>query len=256
MKVENILCTGVPSHLLREYRDHLEQEVHVWRLDLENLSPNTINFCYQLLSQDEKYRAERFYFKDDRDRFINTRAFLRYLLGSYTDFEPSMIEFSYNYYGKPSLSSKTKKSPIHFNLTHSKDIVLYAFSFNYLLGIDIEYIRHDIQWKEIADSLFSENENSIIENIDPKLQIEVFYQCWTRKEAFLKGLGLGLSIPLNQFEVSMRPDEVEVQLKINWNAQEGLDWKLWNLPSINSYSVALATRGTPHRVRSFNCFHS
>jgi 4'-phosphopantetheinyl transferase len=117
-------------------------------------------------------------------------------------------------------------------------------------------MRTDLKWKEIAVCLFSIKENSLIQNIDPSLQLKIFYQCWTRKEAFLKGLGLGLSIPLNQFDVPLNLSDKEFELRIKWNGSEEQEWRLWNLPPLKFYTSALATKGTPRFIRSFDYLYS
>jgi 4'-phosphopantetheinyl transferase len=229
-------------------------EVHVWYLNLKELCSTHLGFYHNLLSQDEKERAQKFYFQTDRDRFIGTRGVLRYLLSNYLESvgaSPVNLVFQYNAYGKPLLAAPFDGSEIHFNVTHSGNIALCAFSRTHPIGIDVEFIREDIGWKELADQFFSKQESSKIQSIAPHYQTVAFYSCWTRKEALLKGLGLGLSIPLNQFEVSVSPDELEVQPVDRSDSSQFQDWTIWNLPVLDHYASALATQGSPRTIQSF-----
>jgi 4'-phosphopantetheinyl transferase len=189
----------------------LNEEVHVWCLELNEFRLINLEIYHDLLSQDEKDRAKKFYYEKDRDHFIGACGVLRCLLGMYLDMLPSKLAFKYNPHGRPLLDVPPGGSDIYFNVTHSENIALYAFSRTHPVGVDIEFIRQDIEWEALADNFFSINETCMIHSVKPCHQLEAFYRCWTRKEALLKGLGVGLSIPLNQFEVSVSPDETELQ---------------------------------------------
>jgi 4'-phosphopantetheinyl transferase len=229
----------------------LNGEVHIWCLDFNELCSTKLRAYHNLLSQDEKERARKFYFEKDRDHFICARGILRCLIGMYLDIVPSSLVFKYNLHSKPLLDVPPGGSDIYFNVTHSKNVALYAFSRTYPVGVDIEFIRQDLEWKALAENFFSINESCMIQSIEPCHQIEAFYCCWTRKEALLKGLGLGLSIPLNHFEVSVSPDETEVQPVYRSDLCQLKDWIIWSLPSLSNYVSALATKGSPRMIKSF-----
>src|SRR5688572_27234414 len=166
--------------------------VHVWRAALDP-TPDT------LLSGDEREKAALFHFEKDRQRYIAARTALRQLIARYENVPAEKIEFTYNAFGKPAL----KKSPLRFNTSHSADLALFAFTLRNNIGVDLERIRPDFAAREIAGQFFSPDEIAALRALPPAAQIEAFFRCWTRKEAFIKAHGSGLSLPLHRFVVSL-----------------------------------------------------
>ena len=176
-------------------------EVHVWRVFLD---ATTVEFESLLgfLSVDELARAERFYFERDQKRFIAARGILRKILGNYLNKHPGKICFEYSSHGKPMLADDPDDS-ICFNLSHSGAFALYALTLRKKIGIDMESIRDDISVGQVAQQFFSQNEISSLEKIDINKRSGLFFQYWTRKEAFLKARGEGISFPMEKCDVSL-----------------------------------------------------
>src|SRR5664279_951760 len=159
-------------------------EVHVWRIPLvqTNLKVTQLE---KLLSTDEKIRAERFYFERDRRSFTISHGLLRILLGQYLSIAADRIMFQYSALGKPYLVEETNAFSIRFNLSHSQDLALLALTPNRELGVDVEFVRSVPDVEEIAVKTFSERETSIIQALPEGQRLEAFFNCWTRKEAYI-----------------------------------------------------------------------
>ena len=181
-----------------------EQEIHIWRgcLDIDR---NTLGRLESTLATDELTRASRFVFSRDRDRFVAGRGILRDILGRYLDCPSSTVGFTYEHAGKPVLALCHSPSPVRFNLSHSQDVAVFAISVNRVVGVDIEAVRTDIARDDVADRCFSIGERVELRSLPPEWQDEGFFLGWTRKEAYVKALGLGLGAPLDGFDVSLTP---------------------------------------------------
>jgi 4'-phosphopantetheinyl transferase len=228
-----------------------EDEVHVWRACV--LQPlATIQNLRSLLSEDEIARAERFYFEKDRHRFIVSHGLLRILLASYLNtpfIGASQLRFSNNDYGKPSLDLDRQDWTLNFNLSHSGELVLFAFTSTRQIGVDIEYMRPILDYQSLAEHYFSPLENRMLQALPASARLEAFYQCWTRKEAYIKARGKGLSIPLDLFDVSLRPDEPAALLNSREDPQETERWRLCALHPDPNYAAALAVEGHGWHLR-------
>lgn len=221
-------------------------EVHVWRIPLDVTSPD----LWTLLSEDERRRALRFVFERDRIRFVNARASMRSILGRYLGIPPQAIAFVYGPYGKPSLVNRV--DPIFFNISQSAGVGLLVVAADYELGIDIERIREDIKTLEISRSFFSEAECTDLATVAPELRSRAFFNCWTRKEAILKGIGAGLNLPLDGFDVSCAPG---VAAQLIRSRVPLIDMALWSLFSIDvgvefAAALAVAAGGVSIKVKS------
>src|SRR5579872_1541004 len=179
-------------------------EVHVWRADLD-LPAERIESLSQILSADERVRASRFRYDIDRNRFVVAHGALRILLARYLGAKPYAIEFSQNEFGKPLLNHNHSKE-LHFNLSHSGTLALFAFA-RAEVGVDIERIRPEFTTEQIAERFFSTDEVNDLRALPIHLQAVGFFNCWTRKEAYIKAWGKGLSMPLSDFAVSLRPGD-------------------------------------------------
>src|SRR5439155_22463572 len=176
-------------------------EVHVWRATLD-LPRSRVQSLEQTLAADERTRAEQFHFQKDRMHFIVARGLLRAILGRYLATNPCTLRFCYSQYGKPTLAREAgSDASLCFNVTHSHGLALYAITRNRALGIDLEHIRMDVAYEPIAEHFFSPYEVRMLRTVPPHLRSAAFFSCWTRKEAYLKARGLGLSLPLSQFDV-------------------------------------------------------
>ncbi len=182
---------------------HIEsRHVDVWRI-LLNLQADSVKLAESTLSADEAQRAARFHFPKDRDHFIVAHGILRQIIGCYLRRKPHELIFSVNQYGKPSLVD----SNLEFNLSHSGDFALLAITQERKIGVDVEHIRNDMELENIASRNFSEVEVSELLALPPAQREVGFFNCWTRKEAYIKAHGLGLSLPLDSFDLSLAPDQ-------------------------------------------------
>ncbi|MDZ8259996.1 4'-phosphopantetheinyl transferase HetI [Nostoc sp. ChiQUE01b] len=209
----------------------LQDEIHVWRIDLDQPELHLQNLA-ATLSSDETARAERFYFQEHRQRFIAGRGILRTILGRYLDVQPRQVEFNYQRRGKPVLADKFTDSGLAFNLSHSQGLGLCAVNCTSEIGVDLEYIRPMSDLEALAKRFFLTREYEMLRSLSPNQQQEVFFRYWTCKEAYLKATGDGLS-QLEQVEVSLTPTE-PAKLQITEN------WSLFELVPTNNYVAAVA----------------
>ena len=186
-------------------------EVVTARLDL---SPESVIELAVLLSGEERQRAARFAFDRDRNRFVIARARLRQLLATRLGMRPHSVALKYGAHGKPALAQNCADSNLRFNVSHSEDIAVYAFAFGREVGIDVEAVRALQDAGSIASRFFSRRENEAFQALDPRDKPLGFFNCWTRKEAFIKAIGDGLSHPLDRFDVSLAPGEPASLLRV------------------------------------------
>lgn len=223
---------------LLDYKLPLGQ-AHIWRANLD-IEPELRAFFEVTLSPDERQRAYRFYFEKDRLHFIAARGVLRQLLGRYLQKDPKDIVFSYTSYGKPFLVDYTC---LQFNISHSKGYALFGIVQEFPIGIDLEFIRPKIEFERLAKRFFSPNETQALLKLSATERYHGFFNCWTRKEAFIKAKGEGLSLPLDQFEVSLVPNTPAKLMATHWNPLEAADWHLHELFPQTNFVGALAVKG-------------
>ncbi len=216
----------------------LDNQVAVWRVPLDS-ERTSIRDLEMLLSSDELERATRFYFEKDRTRFTVTRGSLRRILGTYLDYDPVAIGFSYNEFGKPQLAMPFG-TELRFNLSHTDGLAIIGVSGGRELGVDVERVRHDAGFLEVAESFFSPTEFSNLLALSPEVRPRAFLRCWVSKEAYLKARGTGLSIPLDSFDVSMDPDAPAALLK-SIPPADVLNWRLETVSLGTDYVGAVAT---------------
>lgn len=220
----------------------------VWYLSFD-LNIKHILHYRDLLSTDELIRADKFKFQIDSDRYSIARGVLRILLGIYLNEKPRSLQFGYTKYGKPFLKNK---SSLNFNLSHSQNGAVFGFVYNSEIGIDIEKIKNNFDVMEIAQNFFSKKEVKALKSFAPKDRYRAFYRCWTRKEAFIKAEGSGLSFPLDGFSVSMDEDKKANLLQTKWNALEKTIWSLFSFSPSDDYIGAIAIRGKVKSAQYFN----
>ena len=179
-----------------------------------NVASDAFHASAAMLSGAERDRASRFAFDSDRRRFTVARAGLRTLLAARLGVTADAVELTYAKNGKPALAKAQADSGLRFNLSHSGDVAAYAFSMGQEIGIDVEGIREIANADNIAARFFSAREIESYDTLAPIDKPLGFLNCWTRKEAFIKALGDGLSYPLDTFDVSLRPDEPAEILRV------------------------------------------
>jgi 4'-phosphopantetheinyl transferase len=153
------------------------------------------------------------------------------------------VHLAYNAYGKPELAPDSNAPPLRFNLSHSHELALFGFAYGREIGIDIEYIRPTFAREQIAAQFFSPRENAALRLLAADQHALGFFNCWTRKEAYIKARGQGLSLPLDQFDVSLTPGEPAVLLQTRDIPQEAARWSLHALAPGPGYLAALAVEG-------------
>jgi 4'-phosphopantetheinyl transferase len=243
-------CGGTVWHSPRGIYVLPPDEVHVWRARLEQVRGYLASLVH-LLSPEERERADGFHFEPDRRRCILARGLLRLLLGHCLGRPANQLQFEYNEFGKPVLAGGLQPS-VQFNLSHSGDFVLIAISRGRALGVDIERMRVDVAAKEIAERFFSVEECRALDTIAPAARCAAFFDCWTRKEAYLKARGDGLSLPLDGFDVSFLPGDQPRLLATRHDPAEVHRWSLHALDGGDGYKAALAVEGGDWKLKCWD----
>ena len=227
-----------------------ENEAHVWLASLEQ--PETVLLQLQhTLSPDERLRAAKFHFDRDRRHFMMARGLLRTLLGRYLHASPEQLQFTYNEYGKPLLDMPVPGKTLHFNLSHSHELALFAFSYAGPLGVDIEYMRAGVSAEQAARISFSPREQALLLALPLEERRQAFYTCWTRKEAYIKGRGTGFSLEPSLFDVTFLPGEPVALLASREDPDEPARWILKALEPGADYAGALAIQGHGWSLRCY-----
>jgi 4'-phosphopantetheinyl transferase len=219
-------------------------QVDVWKIALDQPS-GIVADLRGVLSAGEIERADRFRVDRGADRYIVGRGSLRRLLERYASVPAKELAFDHNEFGKPELSG----SEIMFNLSHSHGLALFAVTRGRAIGIDIERIREEVTIDKIAARFFSPAEARAISALPAHQQAEAFFNCWTRKEAWIKARGQGLSLALNSFEVTLAPGEPARLLATRSDPEEASRWSLAALDCEPGYAAALAIAGEIGEVR-------
>jgi 4'-phosphopantetheinyl transferase len=214
-------------------------EIVSLRLDEDRAASEELSRC---LSDAERLRASRFVFERDRRRFIVGRARLRHLLASRLGVEPDAIELAYGPQGKPGLARRFA-TDLCFNLSHSEGLAVYGFSCGRDIGVDVERVRELRDADDIAARFFSRSENAAYRALAPRDKPLGFFNCWTRKEAFIKALGEGLSHPLDRFDVALSPDEPARILRVGNTPGHDCGWRLESFSPAAGFVAAVVTQG-------------
>jgi 4'-phosphopantetheinyl transferase len=219
-----------------------EQEVHVWRASLA-VHAFTQQELQSVLAKEEVERAAHFHFELDRNHWIVARGILRILLSRYVNTAPGQLKFSSNDFGKPFLAFPAPSHQLQFNVSHSQGFALYAFTYQRQVGIDVEYKRAGLDYEALAKVSFSPDEQARLHALPYELKQEAFFNCWTRKEAYIKARGQGFSMPTDQFDVSFLPGEPAALLQNREDPREITRWSLHELSPGTGYAGALAVEG-------------
>jgi 4'-phosphopantetheinyl transferase len=218
-----------------------KKDVHLWRADLA-LAERSIQKLNQTLSIDERERAGRFHFEQDRRYFIVRRGILRTILGYYLNVEPGRLQFQYGKNGKPALADTFGNGTISFNISRSERLALFVFTRDREIGVDIEYMRDISEMEQIVERFFSVKENEVFRSLPKSQKREAFLNGWTCKEAFIKALGGGLSQSLDEFDVSLVPGEPARLLRISGDPKEASRWSLRTLRPAPNYVGTFAVK--------------
>jgi 4'-phosphopantetheinyl transferase len=214
------------------------QDVHVWQAELDVPEARLASLS-ALLSVEEYTRAARFHQEIHRHRYIAGRGILRLLLGRYTDLPPESLRFEIGPSGKPGLAAECNPKGLQFNRTDSDAMSIYAFSRERRVGIDVEKIMDTFEYETVVHAFFNPNEVAALLGLPETQRLPAFYACWTRKEAYLKGRGDGLTFGLDRFEVSLLPGAPPALLATPFDPAEILRWSLYDLAVTPGYVAAL-----------------
>lgn len=194
---------------------------------------------YDVLSSAEHQRAERFRFERDRRCYVVGRGMLRLILGEHLSCDPACLRFAYGRYGKPGLAEPGETN-VHFNISHAHTLVAIAVAEGRRVGIDVEQVRALDDMDRLARRFFSIREYAALRALPPEERREAFFRCWTRKEAYVKARGDGLTLPLDRFDVSLRPGAPAALLGTRPDPAEATRWGLHDLGLMDGYQSALA----------------
>lgn len=222
--------------------------IDVWRWNLDP-RPGDIDRLFALLSGEEKARASRFVYPEHREHFIAGRAGLRLVLGHYLQIPPHRIGLAYNVFGKPRLAGACEL--LHFNLSHSANVAMLAISDHYPVGIDVEAIKP--LKEDIAGHFFSKRECEALATLAGDDYLQAFYRCWTRKEAFVKAHGAGLSLPLDSFDVTVDAASPAKLCSLDGDSEAPLNWSLFDLAAPAGFAGTLAALTLGNTVRIRDC---
>lgn len=226
------------------------RQVYVVRFPLQAGDPSVANL-ESVLSPAERSRAARFHFFRDRYRFVTCRYCLRSLLAGYLRVHPAEIGFCYTALGKPELAYPANRSGLTFNLSHSHDLALIAVGREWPLGVDIEWRQARAAFEDLAQGYFSQDERAALAALPEDDQGIAFFDAWTRKEAYLKAIGQGLSYGLDRFSVSLRPGDRSALCHDANNPTAPEAWRIAALSIARGYSAALAV---PTPVSDIGCY--
>ena len=227
-----------PPASLASFRD----EVHLWYSSLDPPTP-ILRRLEGTLNVDERERVGRFWFEEERTRFVAGRGLLRAILGLYLGIKPSEVHFNYGPYGKPSLVGEFGLGKIEFNLAHSNGYAIYAFALNRKVGVDLEQVAPTVEAEQFANRFFSDQEKGVIHTLEGKEKLEAFFKIWTAKEAYLKASGEGLAYPLDKVDVSLDPGESPRLSEIRGNVQEDSRLFVEHLRPASDFMAALVVQG-------------
>jgi 4'-phosphopantetheinyl transferase len=214
-------------------------DIHVWRLSLRSPDGNFQPFT-ETLDASERERGSRFLFEKHRERFVVGRAHVRELLAKYVGCEPNEFEYAYDNLGKPRFKDDSLSQRIQFNFSNSADLGLLAVTLQTELGVDLEKIRPMSDMMGMAKRYFADSETEQLFRLPESQRPDAFFRCWTRKEAYLKAVGKGLTFPLRDVEVTLLADDPCMIRNINSEADDANRWSLVHIPPCVGYHGALA----------------
>jgi 4'-phosphopantetheinyl transferase len=221
---------------------HADSAVDIATTDLD-VAPEVVRALARLLSASEMARASRFIRNRDRDRFIVARGRLRQLLAARLDEQPESVEITYGAHGKPALAPGIGgPSDLRFNVSHCENLAVYAFASGREIGVDVEAVRAIPDADDIAARFFSRRETAAYLALMPRDRPLGFFNCWTRKEAFIKAIGEGLSHPLDRFDVTLTPVEPARILRVADKPGERCGWALHSFSPAPGFVAAVVVR--------------
>ena len=221
-------------------------DVHLFCVDLD-ADQERVVALQRLLSAEELQRANQLRFDRDRRRFVVSHGLLRLILSGYSDVDSHKLQFNQGPHGKPALSTGSE-----FNLSHSNELALIGITTTAPLGVDVEFVREVGDAEGIARRFLSKSEQADLLGLPRDQWPAAFFSCWTRKESYLKALGYGLSVPLDDFTVTLLPEQPARLCSIRQDPAEASEWTIRHLEPKPGYTGALAIRGHHWRTSTWS----
>ena len=226
-------------------------EIHVWSVQLDP-PPAEVERLGRSLAGDEWERANRFRFEKHRRQYVVGRGALRALLAAYLGTRPEAVRFRYGPRGKPFLESGLESAGgLQFNLSNSDELALVGFVHGVEIGVDVEFLKPMPDLMEIAERFFSVPEREVLRALPQEVRKEAFFNCWTRKEAYLKAVGEGLAAPLDSFDVTLAPGEPPRMLTLEGDPERAARWFFHHLVPAEMYVGAIAVEGGAWEVKGW-----
>ena len=241
MKPADFMWNDAPNGLKPAERD-----VQVFCAPLD-VSARRLEELVQPLSEDEWRRGGRFHRARDRSRFLAGRGTLREILGVLLNVKPASLVFAYGKFGKPEIAAPVVAQALHFNLAHSDSIAVYATA-RHELGVDLEHLRAFEELEQIASRCFSSREERCLLTLPAEQRMEAFFNCWTRKEAYLKAIGLGLGDYLDEIDVLPAPGKAAELQGVAIDSQQ------WFLHSLNPEAEFVGALAIPLEDLRVSCW--
>jgi 4'-phosphopantetheinyl transferase len=216
--------------------------IHLWTARLDPPEP-VVARLRSLLDEDERARADRFRFDVHRRRFTVGRGFQRIVLGAYQGLPPNALLYQFGPKGKPELAPRQGTQPLHFNLSNSEDLALLGVTREREIGVDVEHLRELSDLEALAERFFSRRESAVLLALPEAQRALGFFNCWTRKEAYLKAVGEGITAPLDRFDVTLVPGEPPRMLEIEGSAERAAAWSYYHLEPWEGFVGAVAIEG-------------
>ena len=216
--------------------------IDIWCISLD-LDDPCLHLFEQVLSEEERSKAMRMRIEEPRKHYVAARAILRQIIATYMKEKPERLEFRYGPNDKPALAEEFSSTGITFNMSHSHGLALYGVTLEREIGVDIEKIRQDMAITDLAKRFFSTREYDKMIKLPAEQQVQGFFNCWTRKEAYLKSTGQGLKFPLSHFDVSLAPGEPAALLEHQTDPEQVSLWSIAELDVVPGYAAALSVEG-------------
>ncbi|WP_061996348.1 4'-phosphopantetheinyl transferase superfamily protein [Clostridium sp. ATCC 25772] len=210
-----------------------KNEIHIWLIYIDLYKSNTL-FFENLLCNDEVNKMNSFYFEKDKERFAITHGLLRILISKYLNLSNNKIKFEKDLYGKPKVVIDDKN--INFNISHSNNLIAFAFSNSATIGIDVEYNKNINDFNDIVTNYFHELEIENFNKVSNLKKQDIFYRYWTQKEAFLKATGEGLNRSLSSFYIQNKFDNY---YKVNDENYSGYIWNIISFNILDNYTASI-----------------
>ena len=225
-------------------------EIHLWRVNLDR-PPDEVGRMGKILSATEQEQAAQFHIARDRRRFVIRRAVLRQILSSHLGIAPAALEIDSANFQKPKIADPINPQDLRFNCSHSADWALIALARELEVGVDLEQHQLLPDAAELAQRFFSDYEINELRRLPAPLQLQGFFDCWTRKEAFVKAVGLGLTFPLSRFSVTLAPDQPAALLEVTDDPRAMEKWSILSPAFLAHHSTALVFEKAALTVKFF-----